>query len=467
MAALDELPSPTQHADRDATLELRVLSGAHSEARCAVHDGATVGSDMGCDIVLEDSDAPQYHIHLNEEKRQWSLSASSEPADETPHHALNEPVLLGEVAITIAPEAMPWPVMPSPDTEAAFAAAGNQALVASLDADEPLPDERPAQPAAEATGKAVHIPSKPVVPPLRKRDAWPVVLGVVAVLLAILVAIIMAYLPGTDGAVQRTADTRSEAGQQSLSQINATLERLGLASRLHVSISGDGVVTVSGWVQNDQEERQVAAALSQIWPMPALRLSIEAQALRRAQDALKKFPINYAVRYDGNGRLHVAGISPDTQTRAAALRALAEQVPGMTILGNDIVLGRDVEHALLARLKAANLSVASLKWLPDGLEVDISNVDASDQSRMQAILENFNTTYLDILRWTRPRVAAPKPDNSIPFQIRSVVGGPQPFVVLSDGSRLMTGGTYQGYRLVEISDTRLVFEGSHRAIVPR
>ncbi|WZB66636.1 hypothetical protein WJ971_00645 [Achromobacter xylosoxidans] len=55
----------------------------------------------------------------------------------------------------------------------------------------------------------------------------------------------------------------------------------------------------------------------------------------------------------------------------------------------------------------------------------------------------------------------------MPFVIRSVVGGAQPFVVLEDGSKLLVGGVYRKYRLVAVENTRIIFEGPRTAIVTR
>ena len=62
--------------------------------------------------------------------------------------------------------------------------------------------------------------------------------------------------------------------------------------------------------------------------------------------------------------------------------------------------------------------------------------------------------------------ASPAAD-SVPFVIRSVVGGPQPFIVLEDGSKLLVGGVYRKYRLVAVENTRIIFEGPRSAIVTR
>ena len=479
MSRSAEPPASTHSAPTDAPLELRVLSGAHRDAHCPVHDGATVGSDLACDIILEDADAPEYRIFLSIDAGYWSVSPSDDSNDQPQRLAFNHPLALGGAAITIAPATSPWPVAPTPAIVSEPTFDHEPKPTAERAAASEWPDvitvgHEPTAPtvhAGSATGKRnshTTTPPRPTMPALRKRDSWPVMLGVAAVILAILVAIIMAYLPAATGTPRPNVDPRMEAAQQSIGQINAALERLGLASRLHVSLSADRSVTVSGWVHDEQEERRVAGVLSQVSPMPALRLSSEAQALRAAQSTLRKFPIKYVPRYEGNGRLRVTGVAPDNATRSAALRALTEQVPGMTILGGDIALQNEVEDTLRRALDAAGLSVASILWQSEGLVVDPSRLDALQQTRLQALVKDLNARYADVIIATQaPTTTQAQPGDSVPFRIRSVVGGLQPYVVLGDGSKLMAGGNYQGYLLVEISDKRLVFEGPHRVIIPR
>ena len=57
--------------------------------------------------------------------------------------------------------------------------------------------------------------------------------------------------------------------------------------------------------------------------------------------------------------------------------------------------------------------------------------------------------------------------DSVPFGIRLVVSGPQPFIVLDNGNKLLVGGTYMRYRLIAVEPTRLVFDGPRPAIVLR
>ena len=115
------------------------------------------------------------------------------------------------------------------------------------------------------------------------------VLGLAAVVLTIVVAIVLTLIPQSTASRAPQVDPRLAAAEKSVGQISAVFERMGLASRLHVSMARDGVVTVSGWVRNAAEQDAVASALSQIWPMPAMRISNEDEVVRTARTALRAF----------------------------------------------------------------------------------------------------------------------------------------------------------------------------------
>ena len=55
----------------------------------------------------------------------------------------------------------------------------------------------------------------------------------------------------------------------------------------------------------------------------------------------------------------------------------------------------------------------------------------------------------------------------LPFAIRSVVSGPQPYVVLPDGGKILLGGSHHGFRLVSVEPGRVIFEGNDNVVLPR
>lgn len=452
-------------------LELRVLSGLHREASCLAEDGAVLGADPGCDVVLADDGLGARAARLRIGPQGWDLGPDQDAAagSAEPATPFNQPMPLGPVWITVARRSDPWTAVPVAANDGdAGAAAPAIAVAAAAAPAQPAP----AAPDATAVDSAAPIaardsrPAMPAPAAPRKRDAWPMMLGLAAVALTILVVIAMAWLlPSTPKPVERP-DPRVVA-ERSIGQITAALERLGLASRLHVAMSRDGTVMVSGWVRNAAEQDRVAQALSQIWPMPAMRVSAEDAAVNSAASTLKAFRVRYAPRYDGDGRMTILGIASSARERASALDAVRAQLPGMTVLGNDIVLAPDVADALSAELAEAGLSGVALAWKSDRLEASSAGLDDEQLTRLQAVVARFNATHLDVVALAQPAAADRQFADTVPFGIRSVVGGPQPFVVLEDGSKLLVGGTYKQYRLTAVEPKRLVFEGPRPAIVLR
>ncbi|MBV7485217.1 type III secretion system inner membrane ring subunit SctD [Bordetella sp. BOR01] len=436
-------------------LELRVLSGMHREARCPASNGAVLGADPDCDIVLADTGLGPRAARLRVGTHGWDLvpdpdAASAPPlAPGDPATPFNRPLPLGPIWITVAHSADPWTALP---------------LAAN---DESPPAEAMPAPAADALSArpAPPVPSRPIVPPPRKRDTWPMVLGLGAVVLAVLVVILMSQLLPGDPRPTPPVDPRA-AAQQSLGKISAAIDRLGLSSRLHIAILPNGTVRVSGWVRNAAEQDRLAATLSQIWPMPAMRVSVEDVAIETAANALKAFSVKYVPRYDGDGRLTILGIAASARERASALDALRAQLPGMTVLGNDIALAPQVADDFARQLAEAGLSGVSLTWKPHFLEAGAQALDDYQLEQLQTLIARFNTTHVDVVQVAQSTGERQYAD-SVPFTIRSVVSGPQPFIVLQDGSKLLVGGVHGQYRLTAIEPTRIIFEGPRPAIILR
>lgn len=452
-------------------LELRVLSGLHRDARCLVEDGSVLGADPACDIVLADDGVGARAARVRIGAGGWDLAVDGSQPDAPPGTPFNRPVPLGPVWITVARRGDPWAQAPA----AANDALGGAPAAASLDA---VNAPAAGTPAATPTGRAAppasadedgqlerRLPLPPAQGRRRKRDSWPMALGLGAVLLTIVVAIALALIPPSTATRAPTPDPRLAAAEKSVGQISAVFERMGLASRLHVAMSRDGTVTVSGWVRNAAEQDAVAASLSQIWPMPAMRISNEDEAVRTARAALQAFNVKYDPQYQGDGRLNVAGIASSARERASAMDALRAQLPGMTVLGNDIVLAQQLSDTFSSELVDAGLSGITLAWKADYLDVAPGALDDDQLQRLQELVADFNQHHLGVARIAAASAAAPS--DSVPFAIRSVVGGPQPFVVLEDGSKLLVGGVYRKYRLVAVENTRIIFEGPRNAIVTR
>ena len=67
----------------------------------------------------------------------------------------------------------------------------------------------------------------------------------------------------------------------------------GLAERLTIGRRPDHSIIITGWLHDAAEQEQVATAMARVWPMPALRLSNEADLRATALSVLQAYPIRY------------------------------------------------------------------------------------------------------------------------------------------------------------------------------
>ena len=98
--------------------------------------------------------------------------------------------------------------------------------------------------------------------------------------------------------------------------------------------------------------------------------------------------------------------------------------------------GRRSQPAAGGRRRAAGLPEPQAKW--NGARLEITPPDEPEQARRLArVIEEFNPTHLRVATLL-PATPAAAPRRAVattvPFAIRSVMGGAQPFVVLGDGT---------------------------------
>ena len=262
------------------------------------------------------------------------------------------------------------------------------------------------------------------------------------------------------------ADPMRQAIEESLPAIRRVLEQQGLAERLTIGRRPDHSIIITGWLHDAAEQEQVATAMARVWPMPALRLSNEADLRATALSVLQAYPIRYDARYQGDGVLAIQGIAPDAEQRARTGDMLRAALPGVRLDLGAVLLADEVSQRLAAAAAQAGLPEPQAKW--NGARLEITPPDEPEQARRLArVIEEFNPTHLRVatLLPATPAAAPRAVATTVPFAIRSVMGGAQPFVVLGDGTKLVPGGTYRQYRLVSIDNGKVTFDGPTYAVV--
>lgn len=448
------------------SLQLRVLSGMHRLASAAVEEGALIGADPDCDIVLVDPGiSPRVaRVHIGADA--WMLIPEDGQTSAV-HWQPNQPVRLGSIWLTLAEANAPWVDAPAPDPEP-----------------EPEPEPAPepdGDPLNDASGAmdgdvsaAVRaassieekMPPSAAPRPRRSREALYVYGGTVAMLLLSVAGVIFLLQPAPRAPA--AADPMRISIEKSLPTIMAILEKQDLTSRLTVGRRPDQSIVISGWLRTAAEQEQLASALAAVWPMPALRVSNEADLVAAALTVLKAYPMRYDAQYQGDGVLNIRGISADAVQRAQAGDAVRAALPGLKLNMHDVELAEEVSQKLVDAVKQAGLPAPQVKWNGEKLEISPPD-DPKEVARLQPVIDAFNAGNYRVatLLAAAPAQSRRAIATTVPFPIRSVMGGAQPFVVVGDGTKLVPGAVYKQYRLVSIENGKVTFDGPTYAVVSR
>ncbi|CUR67699.1 type III secretion system inner membrane ring subunit SctD [Achromobacter xylosoxidans] len=437
-----------------AGLELRVLSGLHRRASAPIGAEASIGADPDCDIVLADDGVAARAARIRSDETGWTLTPENGGVPERRQHG--EPARLGPVWLTLAAADAPWTESP----------AREEAPTEDEPSPEPagdLPDAAPS-PAAEAACPPPLLPPRPA---RKGREALYVYAGMALMLLLCVSGVV--YIIQPQPTVLAAADPMRQAIEESLPAIKRVLEQQGLTERLTISRRPDQSIIITGWLRDAAEQEQVATAMARIWPMPALRLSNEADLRATALNVLQAYPIRYDARYQGDGVVAIQGIAPDAEQRARVGDMLRAALPGVRLDLGAVLLADEVGQRLAAAAAQAGLPEPQAKW--NGARLEIAPPDDPEQARrLASVIEDFNLAHFKVAALL-PATSAAAPRRAIattvPFTIRSVMGGAQPFVVLGDGTKLVPGGTYRQYRLVSIDNGKVTFDGPTYAVVSR
>lgn len=418
-----------------APRELRILDGAHAGARVPVCAGLTIGCSLDSDVVLSDAGVAGVHVRLvwDEAQDQWHLATPEGNAPAGPRLALGDVASVGPVRLTVSAANDPWP--------SRIAAPG-------------APAAGP-PPQAEADTSAPPRSGTPAQPPGRVRWAVCTALGGVALTSVIAVLLALGW-PGPPAAA--AAASRVPVAQQ-MSQAEAVLalQRTGPGVQVRPDAAGRALV-VEGIVRDEAVQQALLAALSRLDPVPRIMVWSLPQLRDALRDAGTEVPAEIALQVSGLGELVIDG-APADPPAAAALAAAARRLlpPGIAV--RCLAPGpQQVAERLMADLKSQGFALTGR--IERGRLVLHGTMHDAELLRWEHWLVAFSRRHggglpfeMELRRDPPRRSALP----SLPFVIASVIGAPQPYVVLGDGRRLLPGGEADGVRLVAVRADTVVF----------
>lgn len=452
--------------------EFRVLTGCHAGVSAPAQAGMQVGADLESDIILADPGLPEIPVRLNMDGEQWGFNG-------TPSCALNEPHRLGPIWVTLARAEQPWPSPPAqttePSSEADTHGDGHGVDDSDDSADEPVSgvgaDSHASSVSDEASQETAVMVSpherpigsadtRPDSPTKRWRRRLVYVLVLLMCVLALAVALGV-WRPGVSTA--HIEGSGSSEPSRNVAQIWQVLQQLGYADRVDVVETSSGQLRVQGWVDGPADQDAIAQAMTRVWPMPALRLRVAAQVLDDVRHALSDVMVYVEVSLL-DGTIHVEGVASDHDGISGISQRVAQRYPDVPVLTGAVVTPSELVLQLTEALgKVVPADGVQMAWRQGYLEVDVDALDLQVQQAVQSLAAEFNRQYWGRVTLTGLIVQGPE----LPFAIRSVVSGPQPYVVLPDGGKILLGGSHHGFRLVSVEPGRVIFEGNDNVVLPR
>lgn len=466
------LPAPPE-------LQLRVLSGMHAGASAPLTgDHYTLGTLDDCDFVLADAGVQPHHARLSRcavggaDETGWQLDwvaqGGGEPLLAPVQLIRGKAVPLGPLVVTVDDAQAPWPTLEQ------------LVLVPHAPALEPqLP-----QPAPQASLSAVAA----LLRGIRLRAVFTqrraVASTAAAVAVGLCAVVLLAWPVGqgqgrgaaAGGAIAAVPPGDSPPGSPDAAHkkvIEAALRDMGMQARATVEPAGTGWL-VRAPVVSETEAEMLAAALSRVQPRPGLRFTTDTEIREGVLDMLGRMApdsrASLAVRPLGEGRFRVEGRMAKAADRDKLVRALSASYPQVAGWDNAVVANEEAAQALLADLGARGWQVQGT-WKDDALQLQVTLQQREVPQWERALLAAASTNSVPFkatVALATPQAVAPGVEARLPFQVRSIVGGDMPYVLLTTGEKLAQGAVSQGWRLSAIDPVQLVFEnGARRATVQR
>jgi type III secretion protein D len=447
--------------------QLRILSGMHAGARAPLEgDEYTLGALDDCDFVLTDSGVQPRHARLSRLEGGWQLDWVAKDGEEPVLAPMRlEPgkaVTLGPIVVVLDEPAARWPTLEQLVLVPHAPALGPQLPPPSVDAARALEAESVLR-SHLGRGTAAWLASVTAAGlSALALVAWPMDLD------SHRVKVQQAPAPAA-GHSSNAAAVEEERRRA----IEAAIAPTGLADRTTVLPAGAGW-TVRALALTDSEGEVLSAALSRLQPRPALRISTEQDLRDEVMDMLLRmapdFRGNLSLRYVGEGRFRVEGSMNRASERDKLLRSLAAAFPQVRGWDNAVVAGEDAAVNLVAELRSHGWQIDS-NWNEGVLEVG-AGLPRRDlrqwEDALAAAARKHTVPFRATVQFVQGPAAPANPENKLPFQIRGVVGGDMPYVLMPDGEKLARGGVWQGWRLASVSAGQVLFEnGARRAIVQR
>jgi type III secretion protein D len=419
-----------------STLQLRLLTGPQKGGRARLENGVyTLGTSPTADFVLRGELIAEQHAELQVADGTLLLRTLQEPVETTPIKR-GEVFMLGGMLLAVDDSQAPWPDLPE-----------------QAEAVPELPSEIIASPEeiARYAERDVPLPK----PPRRRYGAYGIPLFVGGVVACVPIALVLLANAGLEASAPPSAPLVDP-----LVPLREQLSALGQSEHMRLAMAPDGVLALGGYVA-DTEQRLKATRWARDLPYDArVNLFATGEMRQAADETLGRLalPLTLSLAADGAGQL--TGIAPSQEASERAAMLLREDVPGLRSVENRVLtleaLAADVQGALVA----AGSQSPALRFTIDGARVtSVGTLDGAGMTawrKAKAGLAAQLGGSATLVDQVRPAAVASTRRKIDHLPILALVGGPMPFLILDDGTKVQEGGSFgAGYTLVAVGPRAL------------
>jgi type III secretion system YscD/HrpQ family protein len=479
--------------------ELRLLSGVHAGASLSLSPGErlTIGRSRNCDVVLHDAPFDQASLEARSEGWVWL-----EPDGTRQLIPRGQGLTAGGLVLTVQSAGETWSAATElpiawtrPESGSAQAGVSLPAAIELADngvgeggvsasfgsaAAGTLNESQAAAPlAADHAGES---PAQVAIEVARSRSsarrskAWLLAPGAVLVGLAWYASGLTDPLLGlfrgapVELPVEAAPLSPAVASGQDLARVLERITAAGFNDVVRAALRRDGRIEVTGVLESVDEQDQVVQLLSPERRWVALALLTQAEFAERVRDAARGLPEGLNAEALTGGRIRLTGLALRPEEGALARSIIEERLPQTVSVLDGLSTPDGVAAQLGGELQGMGFGSVKVTWSDSRISIGGTIPRERAASWEQALL-GFNQRFGDrlparvalilsdaMVAPVAASVAQPVlPPPQLP-RIIAIQSGPLSYLLFADGHRVLPGGVVNGYRLVAIGDTDLLFE---------
>lgn len=253
-----------------------------------------------------------------------------------------------------------------------------------------------------------------------------------------------------------------------LQRLRKQLNDLTGKDHLNVMFTADGVVTVTGYVEDLRVKKNVENILKDYSPVPTSIIYAQDQIFQLSKklidDNINSNRAMLNTESFNAGTLKINGTVSSASIRDEIFDLIKNGVPGISKIDGSIMLADDLPKKLEDEITSSGLA-RRFQVVTRQPEFFLrGKLTENEFNIWEKLLVRFTDSYGSLLP-IRANIATLQ--TTLPVNIETIVGGSTPFVITKKGERIERGGDINGNVLTVVKDNEIIFDGNERFRIGR